>query len=43
VEYVRLEWVWWFNHHRLLAPLDYLLSAEYEPQYPHPQVTPVPA
>jgi putative transposase len=25
-----LEWVWWFNHHRLLEPLGYVPRAEYE-------------
>jgi putative transposase len=30
VEIATLEWVWWFNHHRLLEPLGYLPPAEYE-------------
>lgn len=30
VEFAVLEWVWWFNHHRLLEPLGYLPPAEYE-------------
>lgn len=30
VEFAVLEWVWWFNHHRLLGPLGYLPPAEYE-------------
>ena len=30
VELAVLEWVWWFNHHRLLEPLGYLPPAEYE-------------
>ena len=30
VEFAVLEWVWWFNQHRLLEPLGYLPPAEYE-------------
>jgi transposase InsO family protein len=30
VEFAVLEWVWWFNHHRLLEPLGYVPPAEYE-------------
>ena len=30
VELAVLEWVWWFNHRRLLEPLGYLPPAEYE-------------
>jgi putative transposase len=30
VEFATLEWVWWFNHHRLLEPLGYLPPVEYE-------------
>lgn len=30
VEFAVLEWVWWFNHHRLLEPLCYLPPIEYE-------------
>jgi transposase InsO family protein len=30
VEFAVLEWVWWFNHYRLLEPLGYLPPAEYE-------------
>ena len=30
IEIATLEWVWWFNHHRLLEPLGYLPPAEYE-------------
>ena len=30
VEFAVLEWVWWFNHRRLLEPLGYLPPAEYE-------------
>jgi putative transposase len=30
VEYATLEWVDWFNHHRLLEPLGYVPPAEFE-------------
>jgi putative transposase len=30
VEFAPLEWVGWFNHHRLLEPLGYVPPAEYE-------------
>jgi len=30
VEFATLEWVWWFNQHRLLEPLGYVPPAEYE-------------
>jgi putative transposase len=30
VEYATLEWVDWFNHHRLLEPIGYLPPAEFE-------------
>lgn len=33
VEFATLEWVWWFNHHRLLEPLGYLPPVEYEEEY----------
>lgn len=33
VEFATLEWVWWFNHHRLLEPLGYLPPAEFEAQF----------
>ncbi len=33
VELATLTWVSWFNHHRLMAPLDYLPPAEYEANY----------
>ena len=29
VEFATLEWVWWFNHHRLLEPLGYVPPVEY--------------
>jgi len=41
VEIATLEWVWWFNHHRLLEPLGYLPPAEYEEAYySHPKEQP---
>ena len=33
VEFATLEWVWWFNHHRLLEPLGYVPPAEYEENF----------
>ena len=33
VELATLEWVAWFNHHRLMAPLGYLPPAEFEAHY----------
>lgn len=33
VEFATLEWVWWFNHHRLLEGLGYVPPAEYEEAY----------
>jgi len=33
VEMATLEWVWWFNHHRLLEPIGYIPPAEYEENY----------
>lgn len=33
VEFAVLEWVWWFNHKRLLEPLGYLPPVEYEEHY----------
>ena len=33
VELATLEWVAWFNHHRLMAPLGYVPPAEYEANY----------
>jgi transposase InsO family protein len=32
VEFATLEWVWWFNNHRLLEPLGHVPPAEYEEQ-----------
>jgi transposase InsO family protein len=33
VEFATLEWVWWFNHQRLMEPLGYVPPAEFEEQY----------
>jgi transposase InsO family protein len=33
VELATLEWVTWFNHHRLLEPLGYIPPAEAEANY----------
>jgi transposase InsO family protein len=33
VEYATLEWVDWFNHRRLLAPVGYVPPAEFEADY----------
>jgi transposase InsO family protein len=40
VEFAVLEWVDWFNHRRLLEPLDYLPPVEYEAAYYNGQTTP---
>lgn len=33
VEFATLQWVSWFNHHRLLEPIGYILPAEAEANY----------
>ena len=33
VELASLEWVAWFNHHRLLEPIGYVPPAEAEANY----------
>ena len=33
VEFATLNWVWWFNHHRLLEPIGYIPPVEYEETY----------
>jgi len=33
VEFATLEWVWWFNNHRLLEPLGQVRPAEYEEHF----------
>lgn len=34
VEFATLEWVPWFNHHRLLEPISYIPPAEAEAKVP---------
>ena len=36
VEFATLEWVHWFNHHRLLEPIGNIPPAELENAYPQP-------
>ena len=36
VEFATLEWVWWFNHHRLLEPIGYVPPVEYEEAFYRP-------
>jgi transposase InsO family protein len=43
VELATLEWVWWFNNHRLMEALGYLPPAEYEKQYAFLQAAPAAA
>jgi transposase InsO family protein len=33
IDFATLEWVWWFNHHRLLGPIGHVPRAEYEEAY----------
>ena len=33
VELATLEWVWWFNYHRLLEPIGYVPPVEHEEAY----------
>jgi len=33
VEFATLDWIDWFNHRRLLAPIGYMPPAEYEERY----------
>ena len=33
VELATMEWVWWFNHRRLLEPLGYVPPVEFEARY----------
>ena len=40
VEYAVLEWVDWFNHRRLLEPLDYVPPIEYEAAFYRAQAAP---
>jgi putative transposase len=39
VELATLEWVWWFNHHRLLSSIGHVPPAEYEENF-HSHHTP---
>jgi len=41
VEFATLEWVWWFNHHRLLEPIGYVPPVVYEEDYYRAQETQV--
>jgi len=36
VELATLEWIAWFNQHRLLEPIGYIPPAEAEPNYSPP-------
>jgi putative transposase len=38
VELATLEWVWWFNNHRLFGPIGHVPPAEFEEQY-HSRLT----
>ncbi len=40
VEFATLEWVWWFNYHRLLGPIGYVPPVEYEEAHYRAQETP---
>jgi len=40
VEFAVLEWVAWYNNHRLLEPLGYMPPAEFEMAYHQAQFTP---
>ena len=33
VEFATLEWVWWFNYHRLLGPIGHVPPVEFEEAY----------
>jgi putative transposase len=41
VEFAVLEWVAWFNNHRLLEPLGYISPAEFESVYHRSEAAPV--
>lgn len=38
VELATLEWVWWFNNHRLFGPHGHIPPAEYEALHSSPQM-----
>ncbi len=40
VEFATLEWVWWFNYHRLLEPIGYVPPVEHEEAYYRRQEAP---
>jgi transposase InsO family protein len=40
VEFATLEWVWWFNYHRLLGPIGHVPPAEYEEAFLRAQEAP---
>ena len=40
VEFATLEWVWWFNYHRLLGPIGHVPPAEYEEAFYSAQAAP---
>jgi len=40
VELATLEWVWWFNYHRLLEPIGYVPPVEHEEAYYRRQEAP---
>ena len=40
VEFATLEWVWWFNYHRLFEPIGYVPPVEYEEAHYRAQGTP---
>ena len=39
VEFATLQWVWWFNHHRLLEPIGYVPPVDHEEAYYRRQLT----
>ena len=41
IELATLEWVWWFNHHRLFEPHGHIPPAEYKELYYSSQNAPV--
>jgi len=41
VEFATLEWVWWFNYHRLLGPIGHVPPAEYEEAFYRRQEEPI--
>ena len=43
VEFATLEWVWWYNNHRLMEALGYLPPAECEKQFAVSQAAPAAA